>query len=160
LASSQIFTVIFLFYHFSICRKKCSSLSIPIERVCSGPGIQAIYEFLIQENEDLEEEILKQEDISPELIVQEALKGKPLPKKALDIFIAALGSECSNLACKSLCYGGLYIVGSLVTAIKEYIQSSTIFWVINNSQFFHFWRNFFMKKKGWNRIWEKYPYLS
>jgi glucokinase len=64
---------------------------VSCERVCSGLGIANIYEFLSQAEPARE----------------------PLAAATLEIFVAILGDEASNLALKVLATGGVYLAGGI-----------------------------------------------
>jgi glucokinase len=93
---------------------------VSAERVCSGQGIANIYEFLRDADPSLEPaafaaHLADQEDRTP-LIVRAGLTDpteNPLATEAIDLFVAALADEASNLALKVLSTGGVYLAGGL-----------------------------------------------
>lgn len=110
---------------------------VSTERVVSGTGIAAIYQFLRDRDLSLETPALtesfrvwKQEmgketktiDLSAE-VSKAALGGKDyLCEQAMRLFVEAYGAEAGNLALKLLPYGGLYIAGGIAPKILPLLQ--------------------------------------
>ncbi|MGD1942044.1 MAG: glucokinase [Leptolyngbyaceae cyanobacterium] len=100
---------------------------VSVERVVSGQGIIAIYQFLRdrgmgQESPDLanivttwEREAGRAKSVDPAAAIsQAALKGQDsLAVQTMNLFAEAYGAEAGNLALKLLPYGGLYIAGGI-----------------------------------------------
>lgn len=93
------------------------------ERVVSGPGLVAIYEFLRDRGEHEE---------SPE--TAEAMRrGDPgaaisagrdaLSREALDRFVSLYGAEAGNLALKMLARGGVFVAGGIAPRVLERLRS-------------------------------------
>jgi len=109
---------------------------VSVERVVSGMGIVAIYQFLrdrkiYQESPALaeihqawEREIGKEHksvDLAAE-ISKAAVKQDVLAQKTLELFVAAYGAEAGDLALKLLPYGGLYVAGGIAAKILPLMQ--------------------------------------
>lgn len=110
---------------------------VSVERVVSGMGIGAIYQFLrdkqiYQESPTLaevfkawEQEIGQEEktvDLAAE-ISKAALKQQDhLCQKTMELFVQAYGAEAGNLALKLLPYGGLYLAGGIAAKILPLMQ--------------------------------------
>jgi glucokinase len=63
-------------------------------------------------------------------IVEKGLKNEdPIAVETLDIFAKIYGTEAGNFAIRTLCYGGIYLTGSLTGGIKEYLAKSQGFFV-------------------------------
>jgi glucokinase len=101
-------------------------LHVSYERVLSGPGLHAIYEFLrdTKKNEPtwLAEKI-KAGDPAAE-IAEAGLKGQAeIAKQTLDLFASIYGAEAGNLALKAMAINGLYLGGGiapkLITKLKD-----------------------------------------
>lgn len=45
----------------------------------------------------------------------------PLCMKVIDKFTENFGTECGNLALKTLPYGGIYLIGGVTGGIKSYL---------------------------------------
>ena len=101
---------------------------VSVERVVSGQGIVAIYQFLrdrefAHESEDIAEAIttwerqtgLQTKTVDPAAVIAKAATEQRdrLCQKAMEIFIEAYGAEAGNLALKMLPYGGLYVAGGI-----------------------------------------------
>ncbi len=98
------------------------------ERVLSGPGVLAIYEFLRDTRRGEEPAWLKSELAGhadpPALISRLALEGKaPLCEQTLDVFVGAYGAETGNCALKFLATGGVFIGGSIAAKIVPRMQA-------------------------------------
>ena len=101
-------------------------LHVSYERILSGPGLQAIYEFLrdTKKNEPtwLAEKI-KAGNPAAE-IAQAGLQGQAeIARQALDLFASIYGAETGNLALKALSLDGVYVGGGiapkLITKLKD-----------------------------------------
>lgn len=102
---------------------------VSAERVVSGQGIQAIYEYLrasdVVPSSPTVELQLQQEDPAA-VIARHALDhSDALCTQALALFVAAYGAEAGNLALKSLPYGGLYLAGGVGAKILPKLQDGT-----------------------------------
>jgi glucokinase len=93
---------------------------VSCERVCSGPGIANIYDYLRSTQPGLEPSAfaaaLSQEADRTPLISQVGIddaSGNPLAAATLDTFVTILGDEASNLALKVLATGGVYLAGGI-----------------------------------------------
>lgn len=90
---------------------------VSVERLASGPGLQAIYQWL-KESRDHNEpswltDLLETQDPS-KVISETALGGKDaLCREALDRFIAIIGAAAGNLALTGLTSGGMYLGGGI-----------------------------------------------
>ncbi len=118
-------------------QQKLDRERISVERVVSGQGIVAIYQFLRDSNfapespeignkiKAWEQETLK--TIDPAAIIgQAAFKGSDrLCEAAISLFVSAYGAEAGNLAIKLLSYGGVYIAGGIAAKILPLMQDGT-----------------------------------
>ena len=96
---------------------------VSYERVLSGSGLFAIYEFLHhtsrgEEDPALTETLFQQQHPAP--IVRAALDGRSERcSMALDLFVSLYGAEAGNLALKIMARGGVYIGGGIAPRIIE-----------------------------------------
>ncbi|MEL6319222.1 MAG: glucokinase [Cyanobacteria bacterium J06626_14] len=112
----------------SYLRDKFKITRISAERVVSGQGIAAIYQFLrdrqsVQETAEVADAIrtwerelgLPEKSIDPAatISVAAAQGDDSLSERVMEIFVSAYGAEAGNLALKLLPYGGLYIAGGI-----------------------------------------------
>lgn len=99
------------------------------ERVVSGPGLTAIYEFLRdskygEEPKSLTEELHQAADPSS-VIAMSAQSGRcDLTVRALDLFLQLYGAEAGNLALKVLATGGMYLGGGIAPKLKDALTDS------------------------------------
>jgi len=110
---------------------------VSVERVVSGQGIVAIYQFLrdrqiATESSDIaqvvrtwEQEAGRSEkSVDPAAAIAAAAMEKcdPLSEQTMQMFVEAYGAEAGNLALKLLPYGGLYVAGGIATKILPLMQ--------------------------------------
>ena len=110
-------------------------LHVSYERVLSGPGLHAIYEYLrdTRKNEPtwLAEKI-KAGNPAAE-IAEAGLKGQAdIAKQALDIFAAIYGAEAGNLALKALSLDGVYLAGGIAPKLITKLQDGTFMKAFTN----------------------------
>ena len=113
---------------------------VSVERVVSGMGIVAIYQFLrdrevAQESPALaevfktwEQEIGKEQktvDLAAEISKAAVKQHDYLCQKTMELFVQAYGAEAGNLALKLLPYGGLYIAGGIAAKNLPLMQQGT-----------------------------------
>lgn len=103
-------------------------LHVSYERILSGAGLYAIYEFLrdTKRNEPTWlAERLKVGD--PASIISEVGLGKQaeICVQALDLFVSIYGAEAGNLALKTLALSGVYVGGGIAPKILPKLQDGT-----------------------------------
>ena len=98
--------------------------TVSYERVCSGPGIANIYDYLKgiapgSETPELAALLRDAADRTP-VISQAGLDdaaGESLPAAALDLFIDIMADEAGNMALKVLSTGGVFLAGGIPARI-------------------------------------------
>lgn len=95
--------------------------AVSVERVVSGPGLHAVYRFLVATGRERErpavQERLGREDPSA-VIADEALRGSDAAcGRALDLWVRAYGAEAGNLALKAFATSGVYLGGGIAPKI-------------------------------------------
>lgn len=94
---------------------------VSYERILSGPGKVAVYEFLRESGYGTEPAWLTRRLASgdPSAVISDvALSGRSgLCSKALDLFASIYGAEAGNLALKFLATGGVYLGGGIAPTI-------------------------------------------
>lgn len=110
-------------------------LHVSYERILSGPGLQAIYEFLrdTKKNEPtwLAEKI-KAGNPAAE-IAQAGLQGQAeIAQQTLDLFASIYGAEAGNLALKALSLDGVYIGGGIAPKLITKLQDGTFMRAFTN----------------------------
>ncbi len=111
---------------------------ISAERVVSGQGIVAIYQFLRdrqmgEESPEIAEVVRiwerekgvadKSVDPAATIAIAAAEENDHLSERTMKIFASAYGAEAGNLALKLLPYGGLYIAGGIAAKNLALLQS-------------------------------------
>lgn len=105
--------------------RQCHLDRVSVERVVSGQGIAAIYQFLCDRLPATSE---RKDHLSAAEISQAALdKNDPLCEQAMQLFVEAYGAESGNLALKLLPYGGLYLAGGIAAKILPLIKEENRF---------------------------------
>jgi glucokinase len=110
-------------------------LHVSYERVLSGPGLLAIYEYLrdAKKNEPtwLAEKI-KAGDGAAE-IAEAGLKGQAeIAKQALDLFASLYGAEAGNLALKAMAINGVYVGGGIAPKLLPKLKDGTFMKAFTN----------------------------
>src|SRR5687768_9608928 len=105
-----------------------SYLHVSYERIVSGPGLHAVYEYLrdTKKNEPtwLAEKI-KVGDPAAE-IAQAGLNGQAeIATQALDMFASIYGAEAGNLALKGLTLDGVYVAGGIAPKLLKKLQDGS-----------------------------------
>ncbi len=102
---------------------------VSYERIVSGPGLVAIFEFLRDRDRAA---------VSPQLlaavggadpaaaIAQSAQQGdEPVARMALDLFLSAYGAFVGNVALAALPRGGIYVAGGIAAKIATQMQQGS-----------------------------------
>lgn len=126
---------------------KHNILRVSVERVVSGQGIVAIYQFLrdrgsANESPDVAQTVRTWEaeagqtdkSTDPAAVISlAALAGRdPLSGQAMQLFVQAYGAEAGNLALKLLPYGGLYIAGGIAAKNLPLLQQGDFLRSLND----------------------------
>jgi glucokinase len=103
-------------------------LHVSYERVLSGPGLLAIYEYLrdAKKNEPtwLAEKIKAGDP--PAEIAEAGLKGQAeIAKQALDLFVTIYCAEAGNLALKAMAINGVYVGGGIAPKLLAKLKDGT-----------------------------------
>ena len=121
-------------------RDKYDIQRISVERVVSGQGIVALYQFLRDRQVARESpeigQIVKtweretgrtEKSVDPAAAIARAAleKRDRLCQQTLQMFVEAYGAEAGNLALKLLPYGGLYVAGGIAAKILPLIQDGS-----------------------------------
>lgn len=107
---------------------RASYLHVSYERVLSGPGLYAIYEFLrdtVRNEPTWLAERLKVGDPAP-IIAEVGLKRQAeIAVQALDLFASIYGAEAGNLALKTMALDGVYLGGGIAPRLLAKLQDGT-----------------------------------
>lgn len=98
---------------------------VSYERLVSGQGICAIYDFYIARGERASEHVREEmeDDDKAAVITEHALEGSDVACiKALGLFVKLYGAEAGNLALHHLARGGIYIGGGIAPKIIDELK--------------------------------------
>ncbi len=126
------------FQLLSYLQEKYDVERVSVERVVSGQGIVAIYQFLRDQRFTSEapeiarviqaweqgEKLPKNQDAAATIAIAAMKKSDSLCEKTMAMFVSAYGAEAGNLALKLLPYGGIYIAGGIAAKIMPLMESS------------------------------------
>lgn len=103
-------------------RAKGPTDRMSVERMCAGPAVPMIYDFMRNKYDNLarvlEEEGKNFNQIDSYHIIKCAMElNDPLCMKVVDKFAEIFGVEAGNFALKTLPHGGIYIIGGVSTGI-------------------------------------------
>lgn len=108
-------------------KKKLNLSRVGVERVVSGPGLENIYWFYVEndkkhENLDISTKIRSASQ--PGMLISKFAieKEDVLCEKALKMFISCYGSEAGNMALSVLPSGGVYIAGGIAPKLRDVIK--------------------------------------
>ncbi len=105
-----------------------SYLHVSYERVLSGAGLHAIYEFLrdTKKNEPTWlAERLKAEDPAATIAETGLKKQADIVVQALDLFASIYGAEAGNLALKTMAVNGIYLGGGIAPKLLSKLKDGT-----------------------------------
>ncbi|MFM8552011.1 MAG: glucokinase, partial [Nitrospiraceae bacterium] len=107
---------------------RASYLHVSYERVLSGAGLHAIYEFLRDAKHNEPTWLAERMKVGdPAAVIAEVgLAGQSeLCQQALDLFASIYGSESGNLALKALALNGLYVGGGIAPKLIPKLKDGT-----------------------------------
>lgn len=103
-------------------------LHVSYERVLSGPGLHAIYDY-VRDSRNNEPTWLAEQIKAgdPAAVIGEAgLKGQAdIAKQALDLFASIYGAEAGNLALKGMTLNGVYLGGGIAPKLLAKLKDGT-----------------------------------
>jgi glucokinase len=107
---------------------RATYLHVSYERVLSGAGLHAIYEFLRDTNKNEPTwlaERLRVGDPAP-IIAEAGLKKQAeICVQALDLFASIYGAEAGNLALKAMALDGVYVGGGIAPKILDKLKDGS-----------------------------------
>lgn len=110
-------------------------LHVSYERVLSGPGLHAIYEYVrdTKKNEPtwLAEKI-KAGNPAAEIAEAGLKKQADIAKQTLDLFASIYGAEAGNLALKAMAVNGLYLGGGIAPKLLDKLKDGTFMKAFTN----------------------------
>lgn len=98
---------------------------ISLERVLSGPGLENIYQYLVETYSHTQSPIEKTKEKSLAQIISEKALTKTcsLCEKALDLFISFYGAEAGNSVLKFYALGGVFLGGGIAPKILDKLKT-------------------------------------
>lgn len=111
---------------------------VSVERVVSGPGLVALYDFFTERkdhapNADVQAELLAEGADAPRIISEAALEGRcPVADSALDLFVSMYGATAGNLGLMAVSTGGLYVGGGIAPKILERLKAGAFMEAFTN----------------------------
>ncbi len=113
---------------------------VSYERVVSGPGLHALYRFLIETKREIASIAVEaaMETTDPSRVISEhgRLGQDKACVRALEWFVSLYGAEAGNLALKALSLGGFYIGGGIAPhLVNELKQGSFLTAFANKGRF-------------------------
>jgi glucokinase len=98
---------------------------VSTERVVSGPGLKALYEFFRDVKKLPPGELPRAgEDFSAEVTRLALADLCPVARAAVDLFIRAYGAEAGNVALRYFASGGIYIAGNISQVLASRLKSA------------------------------------
>lgn len=92
---------------------------VSYERLLSGPGLEAMYQFYLMQNEQVGAEITASE------ISRRAAEGSDASAvKALQLFMRIYGAQAGNLALNTIARGGVFIAGGIAAKNLPFILAA------------------------------------
>jgi glucokinase len=101
--------------------KEVAETHVSVERVVSGPGLGAIYDFVVADGlaPDDAETRRRFATESRGAVISERAGVDPAATRALALFVSAYGAEAGNLALKVLPTGGVYVAGGIASRLVD-----------------------------------------
>ena len=96
---------------------------VSLERVLSGPGLFALYEFFEARspraaNPEVRAELGAPDADAPRIVSEAALAGRcPVANDALNLFVSVYGAAAGNLGLMAVSTGGMFIGGGIAPKI-------------------------------------------
>jgi glucokinase len=96
---------------------------VSVERVLSGPGLLALYEFFEARspgaaNPEVRAELQAQVADAPRIVSEAALTERcPVANEALNLFVSIYGAAAGNLALMAVSTGGMFVGGGIAPKI-------------------------------------------
>lgn len=97
---------------------------ISYDRIVSGPGLAALFEFLVERESAGDyarvRDILVADDVPSAVSASQA--EVPIARRAVDMFLEIYGAQAGNLALVTLATGGVYIGGGIAPKLIKELQ--------------------------------------
>jgi glucokinase len=94
---------------------------VSVERVVSGPGIESLFQFVLQDTNtptpEWFERLTNEDDASAAITTRALERSDPSCLRTLDWFVSLYGAEAGNVALKHLATGGVYVAGGIAPGV-------------------------------------------
>jgi glucokinase len=99
---------------------------VSYERIVSGPGFTALYDFFrdekkMAESRENQDELDGAADRNAAIASLGASGKSAIARRALDVFSSIYGAEAGNLALKTLASAGVYVAGGIAIHLAEHL---------------------------------------
>jgi glucokinase len=102
---------------------------VSVERVVSGQGLRALYDFVIDHKLAPEAESVRAQLASEDagkIIGEHGVQGSdPACERAVDLFVSLYGAEAGNLALKVLPQRGLFVAGGIAPKLIDKLRDGS-----------------------------------
>lgn len=101
---------------------------VSVERVVSGPGLLALYDFFSQRgdhapNAEVRAALRAASADGPAIVSEAGLEGRcPVASSALDSFVSLYGAAAGNLGLMAVSTGGLFVGGGIAPKVIERLK--------------------------------------
>lgn len=92
---------------------------IVLEKMFCGPTIPHMFKFFAERHPECPES--KDQPTSEEIFKRGLAEPDSLHRKCIDLFLDIYLEFLGDTSLRTLCYGGLYLVGSLTLSLSDYI---------------------------------------
>ncbi len=92
------------------------------ERVVSGPGLVALYRFLLREHPGEGDPALLEAPDPPAAVAAAAVGGRPLAARALELFLGLYGAAAGDLALAGLPRAGVFLAGGIAPKLLHALR--------------------------------------
>ncbi|HEU4582776.1 MAG TPA: glucokinase [Polyangiaceae bacterium] len=111
---------------------------VSVERVLSGPGLLALYEFFESRgtpapHPEVRAQVRADEAEAPRIVTEAALAGRcPVAVEALNLFVSQYGAAAGNLALLAVSTGGLFVGGGIAPKILPRLREGVFLEAFTN----------------------------
>lgn len=110
------------FYNYM--KKETNQEHIVLERMFCGPAVPFMFKFFAAKHPDRPE--AKDSPTSEEIFTLGVKSPDSIHRMAVDLFVSIYSEFLGDTALRTLCYGGLYLIGGMTVSIADYIRSPSV----------------------------------
>lgn len=117
-------------------RAKAKIDRLSIERVCAGPAVPLLYQFLQKRRPEIKtcfddgaENAKPFDEIESKDVIMNGIKENPdeICREVVQLFTKIFAVSAGNHAVTFKPHGGMYLVGGVTTGIQDYIKNTSTF---------------------------------